>query len=172
MPFPRREEEGAILPIVEMRNPHGTPAGNTIVILVERLARDAQGVIVPLVTIQILVAEIEEGSAMMGVGAALRFHRDEAARIAAFVGCEYAALYAKYKAMAEALPDVHFAGRLATYKYYNMDQVVAQALTLSEKLSGRRSTHTSSKGVVALPASIRNGDEKTSALQQEDTEAA
>lgn len=83
-----------------------------------------------------------------------------------------AALYAKYKAMAEALPDVHFAGRLATYKYYNMDQVVAQALTLSEKLSGRRSTHTSSKGVVALPASIRNGDEKTSALQQEDTEAA
>ena len=28
------------------------------------------------------------------------------------------------------------AGRLATYKYYNMDQVVAQALTLCAKLSG------------------------------------
>ena len=29
-----------------------------------------------------------------------------------------------------ALKRVHFAGRLATYKYYNMDQVVAQSLTL------------------------------------------
>ena len=35
-------------------------------------------------------------------------------------------------------PDVHFVGRLATYKYYNMDQVVAQALTLYKKLSGAR----------------------------------
>jgi len=29
---------------------------------------------------------------------------------------------------------VHFVGRLATYKYYNMDQVVAQALTVYSKL--------------------------------------
>ena len=50
-----------------------------------------------------------------------------------------AELYAKYKALAEALPHVHFAGRLGTYKYYNMDQVVAQALTLAEKLQARRS---------------------------------
>lgn len=50
-----------------------------------------------------------------------------------------AELYAKYKAMAEALPNVHFAGRLGTYKYYNMDQVVAQALTLADKLNGQRS---------------------------------
>ena len=49
-----------------------------------------------------------------------------------------AELYAKYKAMAEALPNVHFAGRLGTYKYYNMDQVVAQALTLAEKIGGYR----------------------------------
>jgi UDP-galactopyranose mutase len=48
-----------------------------------------------------------------------------------------AELYAKYKAMADALPNVHFAGRLGTYKYYNMDQVVAQALTLAEHLGGR-----------------------------------
>jgi UDP-galactopyranose mutase len=33
---------------------------------------------------------------------------------------------------------VHFSGRLATYKYYNMDQVVAQSLTLYKKLSGAR----------------------------------
>jgi UDP-galactopyranose mutase len=35
-------------------------------------------------------------------------------------------------------PGVHFVGRLATYKYYNMDQVVAQALALVDRLLGRR----------------------------------
>jgi len=49
---------------------------------------------------------------------------------------ENAALYKKYEALASQTPKVHFAGRLATYKYYNMDQVVAQALTLCGKLSG------------------------------------
>ena len=49
---------------------------------------------------------------------------------------ENAELYQKYKAMADATPRVHFAGRLATYRYYNMDQVTAQALTLYAKLSG------------------------------------
>jgi UDP-galactopyranose mutase len=29
---------------------------------------------------------------------------------------------------------VHFVGRLATYKYYNMDQVVAQALTIYKQI--------------------------------------
>jgi len=43
-------------------------------------------------------------------------------------------LYRKYAALAKDLPDVHFAGRLGTYRYYNMDQVVAQALTLYDKL--------------------------------------
>ena len=41
---------------------------------------------------------------------------------------ENARLYAQYKALADATAGVHFVGRLATYKYYNMDQVVAQAL--------------------------------------------
>jgi UDP-galactopyranose mutase len=50
---------------------------------------------------------------------------------------ENAALYAKYKEMAAATPKVHFVGRLATYKYYNMDQVVAQALTLFSRLNDR-----------------------------------
>lgn len=45
-------------------------------------------------------------------------------------------LYEKYVKLAEiACPDVHFVGRLATYKYYNMDQVVAQALSLFKKLA-------------------------------------
>jgi UDP-galactopyranose mutase len=47
-----------------------------------------------------------------------------------------AALYKKYQDLAAATPGVHFLGRLGTYKYYNMDQVVAQALTLYGKLSG------------------------------------
>jgi UDP-galactopyranose mutase len=37
-------------------------------------------------------------------------------------------IYEQYKALAEATPNVRFVGRLATYRYYNMDQVVAQAL--------------------------------------------
>jgi UDP-galactopyranose mutase len=49
---------------------------------------------------------------------------------------ENAELYAKYKALADTTPEVHFVGRLATYKYYNMDQIVAQALTVYAKMSG------------------------------------
>jgi UDP-galactopyranose mutase len=47
---------------------------------------------------------------------------------------ENAELYRKYQMLASATPNVHFAGRLGTYKYYNMDQVVAQALKLYGKL--------------------------------------
>jgi UDP-galactopyranose mutase len=47
---------------------------------------------------------------------------------------ENAELYKKYKALADATPEVHFVGRLATYKYYNMDQVVAQALMVYKKI--------------------------------------
>jgi len=43
-------------------------------------------------------------------------------------------LYKQYQALAAQTPGVHFAGRLGTYKYYNMDQVVAQALTLYSRL--------------------------------------
>jgi UDP-galactopyranose mutase len=49
---------------------------------------------------------------------------------------ENAELYRKYQALANSRSDVHFVGRLATYKYYNMDQVVGQALTLYGKLAG------------------------------------
>ncbi len=47
---------------------------------------------------------------------------------------ENAELYRKYKALADETPGVHFVGRLATYKYYNMDQVTAQALTLYKQI--------------------------------------
>lgn len=45
------------------------------------------------------------------------------------------ALYERYKALADATPGVHFVGRLATYLYYNMDQVVAQALATFGRLA-------------------------------------
>jgi UDP-galactopyranose mutase len=41
---------------------------------------------------------------------------------------ENAALYKRYEALARKSKDVWFVGRLATYRYYNMDQVVGQAL--------------------------------------------
>jgi UDP-galactopyranose mutase len=50
---------------------------------------------------------------------------------------ENQALYRRYEALAAQLPHVHFVGRLATYRYYNMDQVVAQALSLCDKLAAR-----------------------------------
>lgn len=48
------------------------------------------------------------------------------------------ALYEKYRALAEAEKNVSFVGRLATYRYYNMDQVVGMALAEFERL---RTTH-------------------------------
>lgn len=44
------------------------------------------------------------------------------------------ALYRKYAERAEAEQGVSFVGRLATYRYYNMDQVVGMALTEFERL--------------------------------------
>jgi UDP-galactopyranose mutase len=47
---------------------------------------------------------------------------------------ENAALYRQYQALADATPGVTFVGRLATYRYYNMDQVVGQALATYDRL--------------------------------------
>jgi UDP-galactopyranose mutase len=52
---------------------------------------------------------------------------------------ENAELYASYKALADATRDVEFVGRLATYRYYNMDQVVAQSLAAFRRLMETRS---------------------------------
>jgi UDP-galactopyranose mutase len=45
-----------------------------------------------------------------------------------------AALYERYEADAQATKHVTFVGRLATYRYYNMDQVVGQALATFKRL--------------------------------------
>jgi UDP-galactopyranose mutase len=47
---------------------------------------------------------------------------------------ENAELYKKYEALALQTPDVWFVGRLATYRYYNMDQVVGQALATFRRI--------------------------------------
>jgi UDP-galactopyranose mutase len=51
---------------------------------------------------------------------------------------ENQALYKRYEALADATGGVTFVGRLATYRYYNMDQVVGQALATFRRLDARR----------------------------------
>jgi len=60
-------------------------------------------------------------------------------------------LYKQYEKLAASLEGVYFTGRLGTYKYYNMDQVVAQSLTLFKRimeteqksLNGKKYVHVS-----------------------------
>jgi UDP-galactopyranose mutase len=63
------------------------------------------------------------------------------------------ALYKRYEALAEATPDTWFVGRLATYRYYNMDQVVGQALAtfkrIQETVPLRRASRSGTASLVA-----------------------
>ena len=52
----------------------------------------------------------------------------------AIINPENNALYAKYKALAEGRGRFYLLGRLAEYKYYNMDAIVARALELCDGL--------------------------------------
>ncbi len=69
---------------------------------------------------------------------------------------ENAEVYNRYKALADMQTDVHFVGRLATYKYYNMDQIVAQALTEYGKIAGMK------RKEAAVFAATANGKISTS----------
>jgi UDP-galactopyranose mutase len=51
---------------------------------------------------------------------------------------ENEALFKRYEALALGTPDVLFVGRLATYRYYNMDQVVGQALSVYRRHAAQR----------------------------------
>jgi UDP-galactopyranose mutase len=44
-------------------------------------------------------------------------------------------IYLKYKAEADKLENIHFGGRLAEYKYYDMHQVISSALNFIKKTS-------------------------------------
>ncbi len=52
----------------------------------------------------------------------------------AVINGESNALYARYKALADRIPNFHLLGRLAEYKYYNMDAIAARALELCDSL--------------------------------------
>ena len=52
----------------------------------------------------------------------------------AVINGESNALYARYKALADRIPNFHLLGRLAEYKYYNMDAIAARALELCDGL--------------------------------------
>lgn len=52
----------------------------------------------------------------------------------AIINDENNALYGRYRALSDAIPNLHLLGRLAEYKYYNMDAIVDRALSLSDEL--------------------------------------
>ena len=52
----------------------------------------------------------------------------------AIINEENNTLYAKYKEQADKHENLHLLGRLAEYKYYNMDAIAAKALELAEQL--------------------------------------
>lgn len=53
--------------------------------------------------------------------------------------------YLQYRALMDSEKDVSFVGRLAKYRYYNMDQVVASALTEADKLCQKYSEGSSER---------------------------
>jgi UDP-galactopyranose mutase len=63
---------------------------------------------------------------------------------------ENAALYERYRALASATAGVYFCGRLANYRYFNMDQVVAQALHMYRNIADDEATDLS----VQIPAQM------------------
>jgi hypothetical protein len=64
--------------------------------------------------------------------------------------------------LGDSVSGVYFAGRLGTYRYYNMDQVTAQALTLHARLTGKQksesiSAHTKSQFVSETSCALMMG---------------
>lgn len=64
-----------------------------------------------------------------------------------------AALFKKYEELARKCSDVWFVGRLATYRYYNMDQVVGQALATFKRINSALPLETRKRSS-ARPATI------------------
>ena len=74
---------------------------------------------------------------------------------------ENAELYRRYRELADETPGVWFVGRLATYRYYNMDQVVAQALATYARITGAKPARPAAvraRGGGARPAAAAAGD--------------
>jgi UDP-galactopyranose mutase len=58
-------------------------------------------------------------------------------------------LFKRYEALADETEGVTFVGRLATYRYYNMDQIVGQALATFRRLDEKRERELSKSTAVA-----------------------
>ncbi len=48
-------------------------------------------------------------------------------------------MFKRYEALADETEGVTFVGRLATYRYYNMDQIVGQALAMFRRMDEAKS---------------------------------
>ena len=64
-------------------------------------------------------------------------------------------LFKRYEALAIAQADVTFVGRLATYRYYNMDQVVGQALSAYRRLRTKMAAVERPAGPARKPATAQ-----------------
>jgi UDP-galactopyranose mutase len=64
---------------------------------------------------------------------------------------ENQALFKRYEALAIAQTDVTFVGRLATYRYYNMDQVVGQALATYRRMAATETARQTPVAAAAKP---------------------
>jgi len=78
---------------------------------------------------------------------------------------ENTALYKRYELDAEQLPNVTFVGRLATYKYYNMDQVVGQALAAFKRLQKTLLREPVEVALAAAPPAANQPGFKSSPLE-------
>ena len=61
-------------------------------------------------------------------------------------------LYKRYERLALVTPNVWFVGRLATYRYYNMDQIVGQALATFRRMDERTRHPGEPQGTAAAAA--------------------
>ncbi|WP_234193927.1 UDP-galactopyranose mutase [Pseudacidovorax sp. NFM-22] len=74
------------------------------------------------------------GQKINGTSVVYEFPTDEGDPYYPIPRPENNSLYDKYRDLAESCKSTYFVGRLAQYKYYNMDQVVGAALELSSKI--------------------------------------
>jgi UDP-galactopyranose mutase len=61
-------------------------------------------------------------------------------------------LFKRYEALADATEGVTFVGRLATYRYYNMDQIVGQALAMFRRINDQRDSRHPQDATAAVEA--------------------
>jgi UDP-galactopyranose mutase len=67
---------------------------------------------------------------------------------------ENQALFKSYQRLAGTTPDVWFVGRLATYRYYNMDQIVGQGLMTFDKINQTVPYRSTRRSVSPAPTSV------------------